>query len=430
MKNEEYDFVIAGLGAGGATLARELTKKGKQVLAIESGNFYENEVGSFLDTLGYFDLNRFTKIPPRTNSGVNLWRTHMVGGTTMVSTGSGVRCLEKELAGLGIQLEEEFQEAEKEMNIRPYNLQRLTRTSRRLQEASNTLGYDLEAMPKFIDPKKCRRCGDCQWGCLYGAKWTARNYVKEALDQGLQILTNTRVERVNSENGKSRSVSVRGKNGSYEIFGKHIILCAGGLGTAPILQRSNIEEAGSRLFLDLFVNTYGLTENKGKIIEPKMALVHTRTYEKEGFILSTMSALNAVVRFMEVGLRGVTLPKYRSAGIMVKIRDDSAGAVGLKKRYLKQITVNDREKLSKGIRISKDILTRAGINERSLRLTRIQGAHPGGTAAIGKVVDRELQTKIRNLYVCDASVLPVSPGLPPILTIVALAKRLSKILAG
>ncbi len=36
--------------------------------------------------------------------------------------------------------------------------------------------------------------------------------------------------------------------------------------------------------------------------------------------------------------------------------------------------------------------------------------------------------KLWNLSVCDASVLPKAPGLPPILTIVALAKWLGKAL--
>lgn len=127
MKDEVSDFVIAGMGAGGATLARELTLKGKKVLGIESGHI-EKKVGTFIDTLRYYDLPKPIKMPPRTKSGVILWRAGMLGGTTIVSAGNGARFLEKEL------------------------------------------GYELEAMPKFIDPKKCRRCGLCMYGCPYGAK--------------------------------------------------------------------------------------------------------------------------------------------------------------------------------------------------------------------------------------------------------------------
>lgn len=427
MKNEVYDFVIAGMGAGGATLARELTRKGKQVLGIESGN-KEKEVGTFLDTLRYFDLNKYTKMPPRTKNGVTLWRTNMVGGSTVASAGNGVRCLEKELAEMGIHLEDEFEEAEKEMNIRPYNLQRLTRSSKRLQEISVVLGYELKAMPKFIDPKKCRRCGNCLMGCPYGAKWTALDYAEEAIENGLKILTNTRVEKVNIEKGKARSMTVTGKTGNFEVFGKCFILAAGGMGTAPILQRSGIKDAGSQLFMDLFVNTYGLTEKSGKVKEPVMALVHAGSYEKDGYILSTITPLNRVIRFIEMGMPGAIMPKNRMIGLMTKIRDDSAGSIGQKNKYHKVVSANDREKLSKGITASKEILTRAGVSDRSIKITHLQGAHPGGTAAIGKIVNSDLQTKIQNLFICDGSVLPVSPGLPPILTIVALAKRLSKII--
>jgi|WetSurMetagenome_2_1015567.scaffolds.fasta_scaffold789070_1 hypothetical protein len=56
-----------------------------------------------------------------------------------------------------------------------------------------------------------------------------------------------------------------------------------------------------------------------------------------------------------------------------------------------------------------------------------RGAHPGGTAAIGEVVDNELRVKGREgPYVCDVSVFPFAPGLPPILTITAIGKWLGK----
>ena len=50
------------------------------------------------------------------------------------------------------------------------------------------------------------------------------------------------------------------------------------------------------------------------------------------------------------------------------------------------------------------------------------------TAPIGKVVDENQETKITNLFVSDASVFPSPLGMPPILTIVALSKKLAKYL--
>jgi choline dehydrogenase-like flavoprotein len=55
----------------------------------------------------------------------------------------------------------------------------------------------------------------------------------------------------------------------------------------------------------------------------------------------------------------------------------------------------------------------------------VRGAHPGGTARIGDVVDHDLQTRIRNLYVCDASAIPEALDLPVVLTVIALGKRLA-----
>ncbi|HIH65110.1 MAG TPA: ferredoxin, partial [Methanothermobacter thermautotrophicus] len=61
-----------------------------------------------------------------------------------------------------------------------------------------------------------------------------------------------------------------------------------------------------------------------------------------------------------------------------------------------------------------------------LRSTGPRGAHPGGTASLGEVVDENLETSIEGLFVADASVLPEAPGAPPILTIMALARRLAR----
>ena len=82
--------------------------------------------------------------------------------------------------------------------------------------------------------------------------------------------------------------------------------------------------------------------------------------------------------------------------------------------------------LKEGYDKSVELLKAIGVEPLSISSTPIRGAHPGGTAAIGKVVDKNLETRIKGLFIADASVIPQAPGRPPILTIVALAKRLSK----
>ena len=48
--------------------------------------------------------------------------------------------------------------------------------------------------------------------------------------------------------------------------------------------------------------------------------------------------------------------------------------------------------------------------------------HPGGSCPVGVVVDSNLETEIKNCFVCDISALPGAPSRPPMLTLVTLTK--------
>ena len=110
--------------------------------------------------------------------------------------------------------------------------------------------------------------------------------------------------------------------------------------------------------------------------------------------------------------------------MLVEIDDDLSGSVGDDCRINKVLSQKDTEKLEKGRGIALKILENAGAKD--IWFTNIAGVHPGGACKIGSVVDANLETKIKNLYVCDASVIPESGAIPPILTILSLAKRLSR----
>ena len=429
MGSRHCEFLIAGSGAGGATLARELSKRGGDVVVVERGA-YGQQLGNFRASLAFFDANRMTRVPRKSKEGVILWRTLMAGGSTVVSCGNATRCLEEELSRFGIALDSEFAEAEAEMHVAPIAESLLSEGSKAIRQASNELGYEMTPMPKFVDPEKCIQCGQCVFGCPRGAKWTALDYLDEATAGGVEVFWDTQVDSVVVENGTAHGVRATGPGGVVEIDADVTILAAGGLRSPVILQRSGIHEAGAGLFIDLLVNTYGVTDGLNLCGEPVMALVNHEFHRTKGFILSPYVSHARMVRFMELGAKGLALPDRRLMGIMTKTADDPAGQVYADATVSKPVTDNDWTRLREGAAIAEEILVKAGAHRESIVTSAPQGAHPGGTAAIGKVVDENLKTRVDNLFVCDGSVLPTAPGLPPILTIVALAKRLAGKLAA
>lgn len=420
------DIIVVGSGVGGATVAKELAKSGKKVLIIEKGRYHSlKEMGSeFLAFRLYDKCGLWSK----TREGVFYYRTIMAGGTSVVSCGNAVRSLEAKLKSCGIDLKKEFSAAERELGVRRVPPKFLGPGTKRIMQAAKKIGVKMVPMPKLINFKRCVSCGNCVVGCLTKAKWSALNYLKEAQKKGASLITGIDVKKVLISKG--RAIGIEGFDNTarkFQFFAKLIILSAGGLGTPIILQNSSVK-AGRKLFLDLFTVAMGLTKDSGLTKELTMAAVD---HSHRGFILSpfidTPFALASVVPASIRQHIKITLHRKHMLGIMVKIEDDCKGRVYKDGRVEKKLTAQDSSRLKEGIKISRKILIKSGVDPETLISTRVRGAHPGGTAAIGEVVNKNLETKkIKGLYICDASVLPVSPGLPPIVTIVALAKKLAK----
>jgi len=429
MEGREVEFLIVGSGAGGATLARELARRQRDVLALEKGS-YETQLGTLRDTFRYMDNNKVTKLPITSREGTILWRAFLAGGSTVVALANMTPCLQQELAEYGITLDQELAEAEEEIKFAPIDETLVGEGSRRIGQAARALGYEMERMPKAIDPAKCKKCGMCTSGCQFEAKWTALDYLLEAVKKGADLVCDTQVFEVLVENGRASGVKAMGPNGVLEYRARTVILAAGGLTTPVILQASGIDGAGMQLFIDLYVNTVGVTKDVGMLGEPAMALVNHQFHQSKGFVLSPYVPTYRASALAEFGAKGLTLRRRKLIGLMAKTADELEGRVYPDGTFSKPVTERDWARLNEGSTISAEILCEAGADPRSIVASKIQGAHPGGTAAIGKIVDRDLQTEIGNLFVCDASVLPKAPGLPPILTILALAKRLAKVLAA
>jgi len=413
--SRKFDYIIVGSGAGGATLARELCRKGRDVLIIEQGK----------------NIFPLPFVIEKSLEGTDIFTAYGAGGATVLMNANGVRCLEKELAGFGLALDQEFTELEAELKLAPIHESLLSENgSLKLLQLCKSAGIRMERMPKFIDHTKCIRCGNCSLGCPTGAKWTALEFLHDAVAHGAEVVYDTKALKVIVDRGKAKGIETLGPNGRVDYYGDAVILSAGGIKTPVILMNSGIDEAGKSLFIDVCELWYGVTPDIDISEEPPMQLVNTEFLESQGFMHSIGAMKNKEkLRYYFREHADVYMNSPHIA-VIVKIIDDAKGRIYPNETISKGITAGDRQRLDQGGEAAREFLKVAGARpETIVKREGLYGGHNGATAAIGVVVDNTLQTKIDNLFVCDASVLPRSPGLPPVLTIMAIARWFAKTLS-
>ena len=111
---------------------------------------------------------------------------------------------------------------------------------------------------------------------------------------------------------------------------------------------------------------------------------------------------------------------------MIKLKDVISGGVFPNGKISKPLTDQDRPRLKMAENLCREILIEAGVKPETLFMTPLRGTHPSGTVRIGEMLDENLQTEVKGLYVCDASTFPEALARPTVLTIIGLGKRLAK----
>lgn len=421
---KKVDVVIAGSGPGGATAARGLAREGKKVLLLEKGtNFkYIGSHPSALFTADKMGLN-FTE------EGMNIVRAITAGGSTIMYCGAATPPPVYLKDKYNIDLDHYVNETIDELALNTLPDDVAGTAAMRILEAGNELGYEFVKLRKFIDPEKCRsRCGGtCMLGCPVGAKWTAREYIKDTLAAGGEFVTRADVQHVNVEDGTASGLTARIPHGILEVEADTVIIAAGGIGTPSILQKSGLHEAGRGLFVDPLVFVTGVSKHKGTCQGPPMS-VGTFALDDDGILLSDLIDPWGMWLVMAAIRNPSKLSQFfaykKQLGLMVKIGDERKGFITMDGHISKPLTDRDRYRLNKGAAVSRQILIKAGCDPRSIMVGPVRGAHPGSGARIGEVVDENLQTRFRNLYVCDASVFPEALDRPVVLTLISMAKRL------
>jgi len=329
------------------------------------------------------------------------------------------------------------------------------------------------------------RCDFCTYGCTFACKEsTAMNYLPSAFRRGAKFVFETKVDHVIVEQGQAKGVvgtcSAGGRSLRLEVSARAVIVACGGIETPALLLRSGINDGnvGKYLRLDPTVAVGGVFEKK---VEPWAGPPQTvavrrfidldRTYH--GFWIEAAPAHPGLFALSIPWLDGKGhkdfMKQYyaRSAASIVLLRERSWGTVSIDKdgypvaRY--DLDSQDRGMLVRGMEEAARILAAAGAvriwtthnrgvsagdgtkpvgsseMDRFYEAVRAEGveynrmmlfsAHLMGSCRMSSNPSKgptspsgELHS-VRNLYVGDACVFPTTPGVNPMITIMAMAHR-------
>jgi choline dehydrogenase-like flavoprotein len=424
--------VVVGSGAGGATVARELAGR-HEVTVVEAGRRFTpfrrdvgrlaraRATGLFFDPRLIrilFPAMQVRKVPDGGGDDLFLVNGTALGGTTTISAGNALRC-DEDLRARGIDLDAEFAELEREVPISRDHRARWVESTRRLEAVCRGLGLDPAPLPKLGDYGRCRRCGQCVLGCPNGAKWDARRFLDDAVARGARIETGVTVTSLAWRGGRVVGVQARRGFRATTIPADVVVLAAGGLATPAILERSGIR-CEARLFVDPVLCVAAPVEGAGLDREISMPFV----VERDGYIVSPY--MDWLSFFFD---RRWRIRAGDTVAMMVKLADDDRGRVG-SDGIEKTLTARDRERLADGVALCGEILERFGAPRATHVLGTINAGHPGGGLPAGAGPEPFHDARLpHNVWVADATLIPRALGRPPILTIMAMAKRVARLAA-
>lgn len=264
MNSRSYDVVIVGSGAGGGTVAEQLSplcRDGARIAVLEKGPRLRDDefTGREIEMAQalYEDGGGFLTA----EKTMTLAFGSAYGGSTVVYTGTSLlppaRVIQRwNVPGITFDdLEQRARKFMAENNVHLLADSEINENNRLFVEGCRRLGYRAQQFP--VNVKGCRGSSLCNLGCPNAAKQgTNRVQLPNAERDGVEVVTRCEVLRVADKSLDVRvsAVPPGGKGepsawqpGDYRISAKVVVLCAGAVNTPALLLRSGFGKSLPRL---------------------------------------------------------------------------------------------------------------------------------------------------------------------------------------
>jgi len=269
------DVIVIGTGAGGGVTAEILAKSGLNVVMIEEGPLKHSDDFKMQEKFAYADLYQESASRKTADKAINIMQGRAVGGSTTVNWTSSFRTpsqtmqhWQKEHAVKDINqstMTPWFEKMEQRLNIKPWEVA-ANKNNQKLSDGLSKLGWSSKVIARNV--KGCANLGYCGMGCPINAKQSMLvTTIPSALNHGASLISRARVEKLITLKDKVTGVSLQflDNNGQLRssvagsVYGRHIVLAAGAIGSPAILLRSNVPDPHNLIGKRTFIHPVNLS---------------------------------------------------------------------------------------------------------------------------------------------------------------------------
>ena len=453
---QRFDFIIVGAGISGPFIADELCRSGATCLLIEAGRHYTRKTyptngldgNSQLYWSGGLELGHDCKIA--------FLRPKVVGGGSIVNQAlvdrfdddawsswrscSGVDFFSME--GMAPW----YDSAEDSIEIQEIPAKFRNKNAEIFDQGFKNLNY--KNAPLHRAQSNCRLeegncCIECLNGCRLGSKQsTPETVMKTALENGMVLVSETEVVKVDDTKGDIHVYGLEPKGGQSVYKGRNLVLAGGAIGNAKLLLNSGfgkeLPHVGKGFFCHPQFMSFGVYEEK---INSHMGAFQAfksddQGFRKEGFKLENVYAGPEGISLLVPGFgrpHQEAMEKLSHfACIEVCTRDTNPGTIKVNRKgkaLIKKVqNEEDKSRYKKGVAVIDKIFRSTGakqiIHGRFGIGLHLMGCCAMGTDSKTSVVSPEFSIHGHpRIFAADSSVFPNAPGINPSLTIMALSKR-------